>query len=132
MSIFILRPCVADSMRNRSLAEKLAFLRQASEAGYTVVVCFIGIAGLDVSEERVAMRISQGGHDVPPEELMDRFPRTLADLKHALAQLPHVWVFDNSDLRKPFRLIAVSENGTIRLLNKPVPPMAQTPAALTR
>ena len=51
----------------------------------------------------VAMRVSQGGHDVPTEKLKSRFPQTVANLKASLAALPLVYVFDNSDLRRPFR-----------------------------
>jgi len=41
------------------------FLKKTVESGYTVVVCFIGISGPRIAEQRVAMRVSQGGHDVP-------------------------------------------------------------------
>jgi hypothetical protein len=61
------------------------------------VVCFIGISGPRVSRQRVAMRVSQGGHDVPAEKLAARFPRALANLKTAIRELPHVWVFDNTN-----------------------------------
>ncbi len=101
--------------------EKLAFLKDAVEQGYTVVVCFIGISEAEVSEERVAMRVSQGGHDVPAEKLITRFPRTLSNLQSAIRDLPHVMVFDNDDLRSPFRKIAVFENGKQIRLEKPVP-----------
>jgi len=128
---------VADSIRRELMAQresfvfetvfsdpagdKLAFLREAGAAGYNVILCFIGIAGPEVSDERVAMRVSQGGHDVPMEKLTERFPRTLANLKAALAELPHVRVFDNSDLRNAFRLVAVIEKGAIRVLKRPAP-----------
>jgi predicted ABC-type ATPase len=101
--------------------EKLAFLRAAAQAGYATVLCYIGISGPEVSEQRVAMRVSQGGHDVPTEKLIARFPRTLDNLKAALKELPHVRVFENGDLRIPFRLIAVFENGRQVKLRKPVP-----------
>jgi len=74
-----------------------------------------------VSEQRVAMRVSQGGHDVPAEKLVTRFPRTLANLKTAIRDLPHVWIFDNDDLRTSFRQVAVFENGHRVSLNEPVP-----------
>lgn len=128
---------VADSLRRELIAqrqsfvfetvfwdpigEKLEFLKQVCASGYTTIICFIGISGPDVSDQRVAMRISQGGHDVPGGKLIERFPRTLANLKSALTQLPHVWVFDNEDLRRPFRLVAIFENGAIIRLHKPVP-----------
>jgi predicted ABC-type ATPase len=100
---------------------KLALLKGAKHAGYATILCFIGISGPDVSEQRVAMRVSQGGHDVPTEKLIARFPRTLVNLKTALIELPEVWVFDNDDLRTPFRLVTVFENGRIVKLHKPVP-----------
>jgi predicted ABC-type ATPase len=100
---------------------KLALLKGAAHAGYVTILCFIGISGPDASEQRVAMRVSQGGHDVPTEKLIARFPRTLVNLTTALRELPHVWVFDNDDLRTPFRLVTVFENGRLVKLHKPVP-----------
>jgi predicted ABC-type ATPase len=105
--------------------DKLTFLREAANAGYTVVLCFIGTSGPEVSDERVAMRVSQGGHDVPTEKLIARFPRTMANLKAAIREVPSVWVFDNDDLRTPFRLAAVFERGKPLKLNKPVPKWLQ-------
>ena len=103
------------------VGDKMAFLTEAAKAGYTVVLCYIGIAGPDVSEDRVAMRVSQGGHDVPSEKLEARFPRTIANLKAAIRELPHVLVYDNNDLTAPFRQVAVFEQGRPLAINKPVP-----------
>jgi predicted ABC-type ATPase len=101
--------------------DKLGFLRDAAAAGYTVVLCFIGISGADVSEQRVAMRVTQGGHDVPTEKLESRYPRTMANLKTALLEIGYVWIFDNDDLRTPYRLVAVYEHGQLVDLHKPIP-----------
>lgn len=102
--------------------DKLAFLKDAAAAGYTVILCFIGISGPATSEQRVAMRVSQGGHDVPTDKLQTRYPRILANLRSALRELPHVWVFDNDDLRHPFRLVTVYANGQPVRSQKPIPP----------
>jgi len=102
--------------------EKLAFLKAAAQAGYTVVLCFIGISSPKVSETRVAMRVSQGGHDVPSDKLRARYPRTLANLWKAVRQLPHVLIIDNDDLSQPFRQVAEFQNGVRVSLRRPVPP----------
>ena len=86
--------------------EKVAFLKETANAGYAVVLCFIGIPNAQISEQRVAMRVSQGGHDIPTEKLKARFPRTLRNLQRAVKELPCVLVFDNSELRYPYRHIA--------------------------
>lgn len=103
------------------VGDKLAFLKDAASRGYTVILCFIGISGPEVSEQRVAMRVSQGGHDVPSDKLITRFPRTLANLQSAIRELPHVWIFDNDDLREPFRKVAVYEQGRRVFEGKPAP-----------
>ena len=103
------------------VADKLAFLKEAAASGYNVVLIYIGIAGPQVSEERVAMRVSQGGHDVPTEKLKSRFSRSLANLKAAIRELPHVLAFDNDDLRAPFRRVAVFERGGLVQSARPIP-----------
>jgi predicted ABC-type ATPase len=112
---------VFETVFSDPVGDKRQFLRDAVQAGYTVVVCFIGISTAAVSEARVAMRVSQGGHDVPADKLAALFPRTLANLKAAIAELPHVIVFDNSDLRTPFRQVATFQDGKLVARNKPVP-----------
>ena len=101
--------------------EKVDFLRKAAAAGYNVILCFIGIDGPTTSEQRVAMRVTQGGHDVPIEKLQARFPRTLDNLMRAVKTLPHVFVFDNEDLANPYRQIAIFHNGQTDYLAKSLP-----------
>ncbi|MEW5983959.1 MAG: zeta toxin family protein [Acidobacteriota bacterium] len=113
---------VLETVFSDPVGDKLAFLRDAAASGYTVVLCFIGIDGPDTCEERVAMRVSQGGHDVPPDRLVFRFPRTLDNLRAAITDLPHVWVFDNQDLARPFRKLAVYQAGRKVFLARRLPP----------
>ena len=112
---------VFETVFSDPVGDKLAFLKDAAERGYTVILCFIGISSADVSEQRVAMRVTQGGHDVPSEKLTSRYPRTLANLRSAIRELPHVWIFDNDDLREPFRQVAVYEQGRQIFEGKPAP-----------
>ena len=104
---------VFETVFSDPVGDKLGFLKEAAKMGYTVVLCFIGISGPETSEERVAMRVSQGGHDVPADKLKTRFPRTMANLKAAIRELPYVVIFDNDDLRTPFRKVGAFENGKI-------------------
>lgn len=112
---------VFETVLSDPVGEKVAFLKAAAQAGYTVVLCYIGISSPRVSEQRVAMRVTQGGHDVPSDKLTARFSRTLANLQAAIRELPHVRIFDNDDLRTPYRLVAIVEHGDLAELNKPVP-----------
>ncbi|HWY29468.1 MAG TPA: zeta toxin family protein [Candidatus Acidoferrum sp.] len=112
---------VFETVFSDPVGEKLAFLKAAAQSGYTVVLCFIGLARPSTSDERVAMRVTQGGHDVPYEKLLARFPRTLANLKAAIGELPHVLIFDNEDLRTAFRQVAIFERGHLVWRGKSLP-----------
>jgi predicted ABC-type ATPase len=112
---------VFETVFSDPVGDKLAFLNECYQAGYATVLCFIGISGPNISGQRVAMRVSQGGHDVPAEKLITRFPRTLSNLRSAIAALPLVWIFDNDDLRAPFRLAAICEGGKLVNCNQPLP-----------
>lgn len=117
---------MADTLRRELLAEhesfifetvfydpvgdKIAFLKEAERSGYTVILLFIGAKGPEISDERVAMRVLKGGHDVPADKLKERYPRVMKNLQRALLEISNVRVYDNSDLRDPYRLVATREN----------------------
>jgi predicted ABC-type ATPase len=114
------------ALRTELVAQRESFIFETvfsdpAATGYAVVLCFVGISSAKRSEERVAMRVSQGGHDVPAEKLVARFPRTLVNLAAAIRDLPCVLVYDNDDLDIPFRQVAVYMDGRTVQLNKPVP-----------
>ena len=112
---------VFETVLSDPVGDKLNFLKAAAQSGYAVVLCFIGLSGPESSEQRVAIRVSQGGHDVPSEKLVARFPRTMANLKAAIRELPHVLIFDNDDLAAPFRTVAVVQNARVVWSADPAP-----------
>lgn len=112
---------VFETVLSDATGEKVAFLRTAADQGYNVVLCFIGLDSAKRSDDRVAMRVSQGGHDVPREKIVARYPRTLQNLARALRQLPSVEIFDNTDLADPFRWIARYRDGRMEKAVKPLP-----------
>jgi predicted ABC-type ATPase len=75
------------------------------------VLIFIQLDNPEESIKRVAMRVSQGGHDVPDEKLLARFERTQTNLRRAKERLPHVIVYSNQDLASPFQLMERFEHG---------------------
>lgn len=98
---------VFETVFSDPVGDKVAFLKAAVAQGYTVLLVFIGLSNATQSEERVTIRVAQGGHDVPTEKLQQRFPRSLQNLQAAIKELPHVFIYDNSQFGKPHRLIAV-------------------------
>ncbi len=91
--------------------EKLQFLRMAQEAGYVVILVYVGLDGSELSLGRVVQRVLRGGHDVPTDKIRKRFPRSLLNLHRALRFADHAFLFDNSSASAPFRPVAVWESG---------------------
>lgn len=111
---------IFETVLSDPVGAKINFLVDAHARGYHVVVCFIGLDSAATSDERVAMRVLQGGHDVPTEKVRDRYARSLENLAQAILKLPTVWVYDNSDLAHPFRKVAEFD---ARRVAREVPPV---------
>ncbi len=112
---------ITETVFSDPVGAKLAVFTQAMAQGYTVVLLYIGVGSPERSDERVAMRVSQGGHDVPPDRLFSRYPRTLANLRAARPVLSAVLIYDNDDLRQPYRLVARVIRGTLAWQTKDPP-----------
>jgi predicted ABC-type ATPase len=109
---------VFETVLSDPVGEKVDQLASYAELGYTVVLIFIRINSPEESIRRVAMRASQGGHNVPDDKLLARFARTQANLERAIRTLPYVIVYSNQDLAKPYQLVDFYENGQ-SMLDKP-------------
>ena len=90
---------------------KLDFLRRVREAGYGLVVIFIRLECVMLSQARVHQRVQRGGHGVPDEKLLARFPRTLDNATQALALAHLGLVLDNSSSRQPYQLVETWQDG---------------------
>jgi predicted ABC-type ATPase len=89
--------------------------------GYHVVLCFVGVSRPEKSLQRVAVRVMEGGHDVPTDKVMSRYPRVMENLRLALLRLPLVLVYDNDDLREPHRFCLAAGMGKVLEVWEPVP-----------
>ncbi len=104
---------IFETVLSDPVGEKVDQLATYADLGYTVVLIFIQIDTPEESIKRVAMRVSQGGQDVPDEKLLARFERTQANLKRAIERLPYVIVYSNDDLAHPYKLVERYENGKV-------------------
>jgi predicted ABC-type ATPase len=104
--------------------EKLAFLRRAREQGYAVILIYVGLESPELCTARVAQRVAAGGHDVPDEKIRTRYPRTLANLRAAVALVDHAYLLDNSSCDRPYRHVATYRGGKVDRRPSCVPPWA--------
>lgn len=75
---------------------KIDILVRAKAAGFFVQLFFVGTDDPRTNIERVALRVAQGGHDVPQDRIVSRWNRTMALLHRAIEASDRSFLFDNS------------------------------------
>ena len=75
---------------------KVDILLRAKHAGFFVQVFFIGTEDPQISADRVALRVAQGGHDVPRDRIAPRWFRTMNQLASAIRLSNRTFIFDNT------------------------------------
>jgi predicted ABC-type ATPase len=70
--------------------------------------------------ERVKIRADAGGHSASEATLRRIYNASLPNLAQAGAEMDDLWIYDNSPLGGPPRLVAEMENAALRyLVNDP-------------
>jgi predicted ABC-type ATPase len=95
----------------------LRFMMEASERGYMLTLVYIGLASAALSMVRVRDRVEAGGHNVPINAILRRYPDTMAKLATALDMVDRAYIIDNSQTRQRLlikiesdRVCSVAEN----------------------
>ncbi|MGL2963183.1 zeta toxin family protein [Flavobacterium sp. RSB2_4_14] len=73
-------------------------LEKAISNGYTVKLLFFWLPSIEMAIKRVAIRVSEGGHDIPTDVIARRYKRGIDNLFKIYLPLCDEWaVFDNSE-----------------------------------
>jgi predicted ABC-type ATPase len=93
---------------------KIDRIRQLQAAGYFVLLFFVGLASVDLSIGRVITRYAKGGHTVPNDRLLSRFPKTQRAIGQAIPVADASILVDNSaDESKAFTVARVQEGAAL-------------------
>ena len=103
-----------------SHVSKIDFVAQAKAIGFEIVLVFIHLDQVELNSARIAQRLTEGGHDVPPEKVISRIPRTLVNIKQAIPLCDHVYILNNSRQDSPFQRIAEIHQGQITINQQPL------------
>ena len=75
---------------------KIDLIRQMQDAGYFVLLFFVGLASPELSILRVATRVFDGGHGIDEPTLRKRFPKTQRAISEAVKVADASILTDNS------------------------------------
>ena len=83
---------------------KIRILKTAKEAGYFIKCVFVLTTSANLNVARVKSRVAQGGHDVDPQKIRERYRKSIANIKVLIEICDILHVYDNTN-EKPVRII---------------------------
>lgn len=93
----------------------VSLIKRAREAGYTITLFFVYLTSVELAKERVLIRVSKGGHSIPPEVIERRYSKGLRSF-HSYAQLSDNWyIYDNSGSN--YELVASYDSEEKNIIN---------------
>ncbi len=105
---------------------KLALIEGAVANGFAVALYVVALDDPQRLLARVKHRAQEGGHDVPPERILARYPRTLANLSRAVNLATTAYLFEAREIEDGGpQLVAVYQNGQTQRVVESLPQWVQ-------
>ena len=100
---------------------KLALITQAQAMGFDVVLYVVSLDDPQRLLARVSQRVREGGHNVLAERILERYPRTMANLKKAVRLADLAFVYDAAEVEQGAHLLVAmcEKSKTTFLIGKP-------------
>ena len=96
---------------------KLALITNAQAIGFDVVLHIVCVDNPKQLLIRIKQRVSEGGHHVPATRVLERYPRTMANLKKAVRLADFTLMYDGGDIDSGGpQLVATCEKNTTTAL----------------
>ena len=97
----------------------LTLFEKAIKLGYDIRLYYIYLNSVELSLNRIAERVRDGGHNVPREDVLRRYDRSLQNLFELYLPIADEWqLFDNSG--SDCRAVAVWRVGEIKVRDLPL------------
>ncbi|WP_341281119.1 zeta toxin family protein [Paenibacillus sp. FSL H8-0537] len=123
-AIKLAKECIRNS-RDFSVETTLAggnvirLMNAAKANGFRVTMFYVGLGDYHLNLERVAVRVKNGGHHIPSDDIIRRHQTSIQNLLSNLHLLDHLIVIDNS--LSEGRIILEVDDGSITFCSDAVP-----------
>ena len=109
-----------------SHASKLKLIEDAQAKGFFVMLLVVALDQPEHLLARVAQRVAEGGHPVPAERILARYPRTLVNLIQAVRLADAAVLYDSHDVTPGTNTAVAMCKGTwTKELVQPLPEWVQ-------
>ena len=72
------------------------FIKEAKKSGYYITVFYVGLASVELSKQRVAIRVAKKGHGIDEKTLERRFSQSFENLAKIIPICDTIYFYDNS------------------------------------
>ena len=93
----------------------LKLINDAKAVGYGVTFFFVYLENVELAKNRVAIRVSKGGHNIPADVIERRYVKGINNLCKYTTISNDWYIYNNS--RKAYELIAKNISGQTKILN---------------
>jgi predicted ABC-type ATPase len=105
---------------------KLALIEEAIAHGYVVALYIVALDDPQRLLARVQRRIREGGHSVPPDRVLARYPRTLENLSKAVRIATVAYLYESREIEAGgHQLVAMCEREKVTGFVETMPLWAQ-------
>ncbi|MBS1671456.1 MAG: zeta toxin family protein [Bacteroidetes bacterium] len=93
----------------------IQLLKEATNKNYTIILFFVWLNSFELAKERVSIRVSKGGHNIPELTIKRRFIKGIINFKKYAKLVRDWYVYDNSGTE--YLIVAKSINNNIEIFN---------------
>lgn len=105
-----------------STPEKVEFVQRAKSVGFFVRLFFICTNDPSINAQRVALRVMEGGHDVPIPKIISRYYRSIANCVKVVPWIDRAYFYDNSETdADPVLMFRVSDGKLAKIYGELAP-----------
>lgn len=102
-----------------STPEKVEFVKRAKAAGFFTRLFFICTDDPSINAQRVALRVMEGGHDVPIPKIISRYYSSIKNCAEATPLIDRAYFYDNSETdTDPLLMFRVADGKIIKTYRK--------------
>ncbi len=93
----------------------LGFIKKAKEKGYGITLFFVYLNSINLAKERVALRVSKGGHTIPGDVIERRYYKGLRNFSRYAMEADDWYIYDNSG--SGYELVAKNIDRAEKIIN---------------
>ena len=104
-AVSIIEDCFAHNasmVRETTLCGRtiVSSIERALDAGYEVIIHFIGIESEDICRKRIKSRVARGGHNISDTDLHRRFSKSYEQVRKLIPVCSELYFYDNTEYFK--------------------------------